>query len=100
MLAGAEDGPGYGSEGATCEDIHDLWGASTAPSATTACQGEKPIVLETGTMTPYPWTPEVLPLQVVTLGNLALVAVPFEMTTMAGRRLRADGAQRSSRRRA
>jgi neutral ceramidase len=45
-------------------------------------------VLETGTQTPYPWTPEVLPLQVVTLGNLALVAVPFEMTTMAGRRLR------------
>lgn len=32
--------------------------------------------------------PEVLPLQILTIGNLALVAVPFEMTTMAGRRLR------------
>jgi neutral ceramidase len=88
MIAGAEDGPGYGSEGATCEDIHDLWGAFNCSVSTTACQGEKPILLEMGTMTPYPWTPEVLPLQVVTLGNLALVAVPFEMTTMAGRRLR------------
>ncbi|MFP2907973.1 neutral/alkaline non-lysosomal ceramidase C-terminal domain-containing protein [Pyxidicoccus sp. 3LFB2] len=33
-------------------------------------------------------SPNVLPLQLVRLGNLALVAVPFEMTTMAGRRLR------------
>ncbi|QSQ24946.1 neutral/alkaline ceramidase [Pyxidicoccus parkwayensis] len=89
MLAGAEDGPGFGSEGATCEDIHDVWNAITCAVTTTPCQGEKPVVLEMGTMQPYPWTPEVLPLQVVTLGNLALVAVPFEMTTMAGRRLRA-----------
>ncbi|MFP2931492.1 neutral/alkaline ceramidase [Pyxidicoccus sp. 3LG] len=88
MLAGAEDGPGYGSEGATCEDIHDLWSAITCAATTTPCQAEKPVVLEMGTMQPYPWTPEVLPLQVVTIGNLALVAVPFEMTTMAGRRLR------------
>ena len=88
MLAGAEDGPGFGSEGATCADISGLWSAFRCTTATTACQGEKPIVLETGTQTPYPWTPEVLPLQVVTLGNLAVVAVPFEMTTMAGRRLR------------
>jgi neutral ceramidase len=35
-----------------------------------------------------PWTPEVLPLQIATLGNLAIIAVPFELTTMAGRRLR------------
>jgi neutral ceramidase len=88
MLAGAEDGPGFGSEGNTCAQIHDLWGAFTCAVMTTPCQGEKPMVLEMGTMTPYPWTPEVLPLQVVTLGNLALVAVPFEATTMAGRRLR------------
>jgi neutral ceramidase len=34
------------------------------------------------------WTPEVLPVQILRVGNLALVAVPFELTTMAGRRLR------------
>ncbi len=88
MLAGAEDGPGFGREGFTCGQIDDLWSAFNCATSTTACQGEKPIVLETGTQTPYPWTPEVLPLQVVTLGNLAVVAVPFEATTMAGRRLR------------
>ncbi|MBN1207113.1 MAG: neutral/alkaline ceramidase [Myxococcaceae bacterium] len=88
MLAGAEDGPGFGKEGASCAEIHDLWGAISCAVSTTSCQAEKPIALEMGSMTPYPWTPEVLPLQVVTVGNLALVAVPFEMTTMAGRRLR------------
>jgi neutral ceramidase len=88
MLAGAEDGPGFGSEGATCEQIHGVWSEFACGLTTTPCQGEKPVVLQMGTMVPYPWTPEVLPLQVVTLGNLALVAVPFEMTTMAGRRLR------------
>ncbi|MDY7228368.1 neutral/alkaline ceramidase [Hyalangium rubrum] len=88
MLAGAEDGPGFGSEGASCEEIKDMWGAFTCAVTTTSCQAEKPVVLEMGTMSPYPWTPEVLPLQVVTLGNLAVVAVPFEMTTMSGRRLR------------
>jgi neutral ceramidase len=87
MLAGAEDGPGFGEEGATCAAIHDVWSQFTCAVFTTPCQGEKPIVLETGAMKPYPWTPDVLPLQLVTVGQLALVAVPFEVTTMAGRRL-------------
>jgi neutral ceramidase len=88
MIAGAEDGPGYGHEGSTCESIKSLWSVFNCTLSTTPCQGEKPMVLETGTMTPYPWTPEVLPLQVVRLGNVALVGLPFEPTTMAGRRVR------------
>jgi neutral ceramidase len=88
MIAGAEDGPGYGSEGSTCESLKSVWSVFNCTLSTTACQGEKPIILETGTMAPYPWTPEVLPLQVVRLGNVALVALPFEPTTMAGRRVR------------
>jgi neutral ceramidase len=88
MLAGAEDGPGFGREGFTCADMHTLWRAFTCAGTQTACQGEKPIVLEMGSQTPYPWSPEVLPLQLVTIGNLALVVTPFEVTTMAGRRLR------------
>jgi neutral ceramidase len=88
MLAGAEDGPGFGAEGATCENVHDLWAQFTCAAVTTPCQAEKPIVLEMGTLKPYPWSPEVLPLQLVTVGPLALVAVPFELTTMAGRRLK------------
>lgn len=88
MLAGTEDGRGFGDEGFSCQDVRDLWSAFTCAATTTACQAEKPIVLEMGTVQPYPWTPEVLPLQVVRLGSLALVATPFEPTTMAGRRLR------------
>jgi neutral ceramidase len=88
MLAGTEDGRGFGREGFTCANVHDLWSAFTCAATTSACQGEKPMVLEMGRMSPYPWTPEVLPLQVLRLGSLALVATPFEATTMAGRRLR------------
>ena len=88
MLAGAEDGPGFGREGFTCGDVSNLWNAFVCAVTTNSCQAEKPVVLSTGSQTPYPWTPEVLPVQVATIGNLAIVAVPFEMTTMAGRRLR------------
>jgi neutral ceramidase len=41
-----------------------------------------------------PWSPEVLPLQLLRMGQVAIVGVPFEMTTMAGRRLRQTVAAR------
>ena len=47
----------------------------------------KPIVLATGLMNP-PLAPNVLPLQIIKIGNLVLSAIPGEITTMAGRRLR------------
>jgi len=87
MLAGAEDGPGFGYEGVSCNDIDNVWSAFTCAAGQTACQADKPIALQTGTQTPYPWTPEVLPIQIIRIGNLALVGVPYESTTMAGRRL-------------
>jgi neutral ceramidase len=34
------------------------------------------------------WSPTKLPLQIVVIGQFAIVAVPFEVTTMAGRRLK------------
>jgi neutral ceramidase len=40
-------------------------------------------------MLPYPWSPTILPAQVLRLGGLAVVPVPFEVTTMSGERLRA-----------
>lgn len=36
---------------------------------------------------PKPWTPQVLPIHLAVIGELALVAVPHEFTTVAGRRL-------------
>jgi neutral ceramidase len=51
------------------------------------CQGDKPIFLRPADMDP-PWTPHVLPVQLALIGQLAMIVVPFECTTMAGRRLR------------
>jgi neutral ceramidase len=38
-------------------------------------------------MRPHPWTPPVLPLQLLRIGSFVLVALPAEITTMAARRL-------------
>lgn len=38
---------------------------------------------------PYPWVPDLMPLQILRIGNLYLLCAPVEFTTMAGRRLRA-----------
>jgi neutral ceramidase len=78
FAAGAEDGPSnipFIKEGDYKGHYHEA-------------HGYKPIFLETGNMKPYPWTPEVLPVQIVTLGRLAILAVPGEFTTHAGRRLK------------
>ncbi|CAI0393001.1 unnamed protein product [Linum tenue] len=54
-----------------------------------ACQQPKPILLDTGEMTlPYQWAPSVLPIQILRVGQLVILSVPGEFTTMAGRRLR------------
>ena len=64
------------------------WPAFTLVPGLQECHEEKTILLPTGTMSPFPWTPEVLPLQVATIGQLAIAAVPVECTTMCGRRIR------------
>ncbi|CAL1402192.1 unnamed protein product [Linum trigynum] len=54
-----------------------------------ACQQPKPVLLDTGEMTlPYQWAPSVLPIQILRVGQLVILSVPGEFTTMAGRRLR------------
>ncbi|XP_070847179.1 neutral ceramidase [Chaetodon trifascialis] len=57
---------------------------------TQECHHPKPILINTGEMKwPVPWHPEIVDVQIITVGSVAVVAVPGEMTTMAGRRLRA-----------
>ncbi len=41
-----------------------------------------------GALDNNPWTPQVLPLQIIKLGDMALCAFPFEITTIAGQRLK------------
>ncbi|XP_028619917.1 neutral ceramidase isoform X2 [Grammomys surdaster] len=53
------------------------------------CQKPKPILLHTGELTkPHPWHPDIVDVQIVTLGSLAIAAIPGEFTTMSGRRFR------------
>ena len=35
-----------------------------------------------------PWIPRILPLQIITIGELAILGIPAEITTIAGKRLR------------
>ena len=35
-----------------------------------------------------PWMPEILPLQIITIGSLAIVALPAEPTTISGQRMK------------
>ncbi|NXS64159.1 ASAH2 ceramidase, partial [Brachypteracias leptosomus] len=56
---------------------------------TKACHKPKPILFSTGEMTrPHPWHPDIVDVQIATIGSLAIIAVPGEFTTMSGRRLR------------
>ncbi|XP_054238265.1 putative neutral ceramidase C [Indicator indicator] len=56
---------------------------------TKACHRPKPILFSTGEMSwPHPWHPDIVDVQIATIGSLAIIAVPGELTTMSGRRLR------------
>ncbi len=109
--AGAEDGPGFSSEGVTCNDDPDVIQAaaddfmtgsqglvppniaSTAvlcnveqqPLIDLACHAEKPILLVFGP--PVEAEANVLPLQLFRVGNLAILGTPWEVTTMSARRI-------------
>ncbi|XP_039990845.1 neutral ceramidase [Xiphias gladius] len=56
---------------------------------TQECHHPKPILFNTGEMSwPLPWHPQIVDVQILTIGSVAVVAVPGELTTMSGRRLR------------
>lgn len=112
FAAGAEDGPGPTVEGISCAsspqvldaavtDVQALAAGKLPPALLSnlvlcnfdaqplldqTCQAEKAVLFPVG---PLDLEPSVLPLQLIRLGNLALVGLPWEVTTMAARRLRA-----------
>jgi len=56
---------------------------------TVACHAPKPILLDTGEFKyPFAWHPTQVDTQIIKIGQMFLLAVPGEFTTMAGRRLR------------
>jgi neutral ceramidase len=93
FAAGTEDGRGM--DGFNEGDLggnpffQALGGILTpAPQWVRDCHGIKPVLLAPGTQQPFPWSPEVLPVSIVRIGQLAIVAAPGELTIMAGRRIR------------
>lgn len=52
------------------------------------CQAPKPILLDVGLTKPIEWVPFILPQQIFQIGQLYIVGVPGEFTTMSGRRLK------------
>lgn len=59
---------------------------SAVPGLNLSCQAEKPILFPIGP--PLNFSAVVLPIQLFRIGNLAIIGLPWEVTTMAGRRLR------------
>jgi neutral ceramidase len=88
MLAGSsEDGPGVGSEGVNCESDSMLadWRCSQEEFK---CHGNKPVVYWTDEGGRYGLTPRMVPVQLITIGSLAIAGLPAEITSMAGHKLR------------
>lgn len=105
FAAGTSDWPGMfdfkqGDSGDP--DANPLWevvkGLLKTPSAKqTACHEPKPILLDVGEMSdPYAWTPNIVDIQVLRVGQFLIITSPSEVATMAGRRWREAVASEAS----
>ncbi|KAM3913365.1 putative neutral ceramidase C [Leptodactylus fuscus] len=95
FAAGTIDGPGLINFTHGMTEGDPFWDGLVAallgpPSnETIECHRPKPILLNTGEIRdPIPWHPTIIDVQMITIGSLAILAVPGEFTTMSGRRLR------------
>ncbi|KAF8394959.1 hypothetical protein HHK36_018898 [Tetracentron sinense] len=94
FAAGTTDGPGAFDFKQGDDEGNAFWrlvgGLLKTPNKEQiSCQHPKPILLDTGEMKePYDWAPSILPIQILRIGQLVILSVPGEFTTMAGRRLR------------
>jgi neutral ceramidase len=67
--------------------IRFVTGAPQWTESVKACQSPKPILFETGSGNP-PLQSQIRPVTLARIGQLVILALPAEVTTMAGRRLR------------
>ncbi|GAB2274431.1 Neutral ceramidase 1 [Dionaea muscipula] len=94
FAAGTTDGPGAFDFTQGDDKGNPFWKLvrdllKTPDKEQVECQSPKPVLLDTGEMKePYDWAPSVLPIQIFRIGQLVILSVPSEFTTMAGRRLR------------
>jgi neutral ceramidase len=96
FAAGTSDGPGafdfvQNDPGAPSNPFWNIVGSAIAPPGKEqkACQYPKPVLLNVGEAnTPYPWSANIVDIQVLRVGQLVIVVSPGEATTMSGRRWR------------
>lgn len=94
FAAGTTDGPGAFDFQQGDDSGNAFWRLvrnvlKTPTKEQADCQQPKPILLDTGEMKePYDWAPSILPVQILRIGQMVILSVPGEFTTMAGRRLR------------
>jgi len=95
FAAGTSDGPGrfvFTQNDPGDPNASPMWrlvtGALKEPSKEQRrCHYPKPVLLDVGEITtPYLWTPNVVDIQVLRVGQFIIIVSPGEATTMAGRR--------------
>ncbi|CAK7264621.1 hypothetical protein SEPCBS119000_001091 [Sporothrix epigloea] len=94
---GTTDGPGafdFTQADAGSPNASPLWAVvadflRTPTDEQTLCQHPKPILLDVGEMSkPYDWSPNIVDMQALRVGQLIIIVSPSEATTMSGRRWR------------
>lgn len=93
FAAGTTDGPGAFDFTQSTNSTNLLWQFVTAflskpTPEQIKCQSPKPILLNVGLTKPIEWVPFILPNQIFQIGQLYIVGVPGEFSTMSGRRLK------------
>lgn len=99
FAGGTSDGPGafdfVQNDNSSIADQNPFWvlvsGVIKEPDAAqTACQAPKPILLDVGQLsTPYAWSPNIIDVQSLRVGQFIMIISPSEATTMTGRRWKA-----------
>ncbi|KAF2197387.1 Neutral/alkaline nonlysosomal ceramidase [Delitschia confertaspora ATCC 74209] len=96
FAAGTSDGPGafdfvQNDPGAPNNPFWNVVGGLIAPPSEKQkkCQYPKPVLLNVGEAhTPYDWSPNIVDVQALRVGQFIIIVSPGEATTMSGRRWR------------
>lgn len=96
FAAGTSDGPGafdfvQNDPGAPSNPFWNVVGSAISPPSEKQkkCQWPKPILLNVGeAKVPYDWSPNIVDIQVLRVGQFIIIVSPGEATTMSGRRWR------------
>jgi neutral ceramidase len=104
FAAGTSDWPGAFdfTQGESGNPDNPLWGVvggllKPPGPQQVACQQPKPILLDVGEVsTPYAWTPNIVDVQMLRVGQLVVIISPSEATTMSGRRWKAAVAKEAA----